>query len=163
MEAKYLQQRTKIKIHWKYRKNFHEVWRFPNFYCFNFASGSNLACSLDAKCVYNHLMWYIFYFGGNSQTSKNGFFLKAYPSLGHKICGVIMNHRCYRIISALMYKFHSLLFKDWHYLAHFIPKFLSNSHWKHQEISLLNKSFRYVMLCYVMSSPNIVTLKSMGK
>ena len=101
-------------------------------------------------------MWYIFYFGRNNQTSENGFSLKAYPFLGYKICGVIMNHRYYRMISALMYKFHSLLFKDGHYLAHFIAKFLSNSPWTHQKTSLLNKSFRYVMLyyaimlCYVM-------------
>lgn len=95
-------------------------------------------------------MWYIFYFGRNNQTSENGFSLKAYPFLGYKICGVIMNHRYYRMISALMYKFHSLLFKDGHYLAHFLAKFLSNSPWKHQKTSLLNKSFRYVMLCYAI-------------
>ena len=100
-------------------------------------------------------MWYIFYFGRNNQTSENGFSLKAYPFLGYKICGVIMNHRYYRMISALMYKFHSLLFKDGHYLAHFLAKFLSNSPWKHQKTSLLNKSFRVmlcyaIMLCYVM-------------
>ena len=101
-------------------------------------------------------MWYIFYLGRNNQTSENGFSLKAYPFLGYKICGVIMNHRYYRMISALMYKFHSLLFKDGHYLAHFIAKFLSSSPWTHQKTSLLNKSFRYVMLyyaimlCYVM-------------